>query len=119
MALTVQDVAQICHEANRAYCLALGDHSQNVWAHSPEWQRKSAEDGVMAVINNPEQTGEESHENWLAFKRRDGWVYGEVKDEEKKTHPCMVGYFELPEEQRIKDMLFTMIVKSLLPFMQI
>ena len=25
--LTVEQIARVCHEANRAYCMSIGDHS--------------------------------------------------------------------------------------------
>jgi len=53
------------------------------------------------------------HESWCDFKRADGWVFGEVKDAGAKTHPCLVPYAELPEEQKIKDHLFSAIVTAL------
>jgi hypothetical protein len=42
-----------------------------------------------------------------------GWVYGEVKDAEKKTHPCLVPFSELPPFQQQKDSLFCGIVDAL------
>ena len=39
-------IASICHEANRAYCLSIGDESQPEWATAPDWQRVSAINGV-------------------------------------------------------------------------
>jgi len=50
---------------------------------------------------------------WLEDKKKDGWVYGEVKDAEAKTHPCIVPFEELPEFQKKKDALFCAIVDSL------
>jgi len=41
-----------------------------------------------------------------------GWVYGEVKDVEKKTHPCIVPYEQLPVEQQSKDYIFKGIVDA-------
>lgn len=46
-------------------------------------------------------------------KIEDGWVYGDEKDTEKKTHPCLVPYEELPEFQKKKDALFQAIVDAL------
>jgi hypothetical protein len=48
----------------------------------------------------------------LAEKKADGWVYGEVKDPEKKEHPCLVEYEELPKDQQAKDSLFIAVVRS-------
>lgn len=106
-------IAAICHEANRAYCKSIGDHSQVPWETAPEWQRASAISGVELHTDNPYSTPRESHENWRAEKERLGWVYGEVKDAEKKEHPCMVPFANLPIEQQAKDYIFHGIVNAL------
>lgn len=103
----------MCHEANRAYCAAIGDMSQVPWNNAPDWQRESATKGVEFNIANPDAPASASHDSWLAVKEADGWKYGEVKDAEKKEHPCFVPYEELPEEQKRKDTLFKMIVEAL------
>lgn len=102
------------HEVNRVFCTTLGDYSQPLWEDAPKWQKDSAVAGARAVLNNPKTTPEESHGRWLEQKFRDGWVYGEKKDVEKKTHPCMRPYHELPFEQRQKDHLFLTTVLSIL-----
>lgn len=102
--------ARAAHEANRAYCIALGDESQPPWENAPTNIRESAFVGVRGVLvagNGPR----ESHESWLAFKKSDGWVYGETKNAETKEHPCMVAYDELPEAQRAKDAIFVSTVR--------
>jgi hypothetical protein len=38
----IDQVARVCHEANRAYCQTLGDNSQPAWDDAPEWQKDSA-----------------------------------------------------------------------------
>lgn len=59
---------------------------------------------------------EDQHKSWCDAKISDGWKYGDVKDAEAKTHPCLVDYSELPAEQQAKDHLFTGIVTQLIPF---
>lgn len=112
MAMTIEAIARICHEANRAYCMALGDGSQPAWEDAPEWQRASAIKGVRFHRGNPHAGPEASHESWLREKEADGWKWGPVKDPEKKEHPCFVPFDELPEEQQLKDVLFTNIVDA-------
>lgn len=107
----VIEAAMAAHEVNRAYCVALGDESQLPWAEAPEWQRKSAIAGVEEIRANPGLTPEQSHEGWMKLKAAEGWVYGEEKDQEAKTHPCMVPYEELPAEQRAKDHIFGAVVR--------
>lgn len=104
--------ARAAHEANRAWCIAHGDDSQPAYTLAPDWQRLSARAGVQGVLDG--NTPEQSHEGWLAMKRADGWKFGKVKDPEKKQHPCMVPYAELPPEQRAKDHIFVAIVQAFL-----
>lgn len=106
-------IAKIAHEINRAYCNAIGDHSQVSWEEAPEWQRRSAMVGVAFHIENPEAPPSASHESWLAEKEREGWKYGIIKDVENKEHPCFVPYCELPAEQRAKDYLFKAVCEQL------
>lgn len=111
--LTTEDIARVCHEANREYCARLGDNSQLPWDMAPEWQRRSAVNGVQFHIGNPGSSASASHESWLAEKEQDGWKYGPVKDPEKKEHPCFVPFNQLPIEQQRKDVLFSSIVRAL------
>lgn len=106
-------VAQICHEANRAFCLTFGDASQLPWDEAPEWQRQSAINGVEFARSNPSSSPAASHENWMKEKLADGWKRGPVKDPIRKEHPCLVPYAELPVEQQAKDHLFQAIVRAI------
>lgn len=114
MKITTEYIASIAHNVNRAYCQALGDHSQPVWEEAPQWQKDSAIAGVKAIWQKPNSTPKDSHESWMAHKLADGWTYGPVKDPAKKEHPCMVPYDELPPEQRAKDHIFRAVVLELL-----
>lgn len=107
----VDACARAAHEANRAYCIALGDLSQPSWEAAPDWQKSSARQGVGGALagNTPEQ----SHESWLAEKRAAGWKYGPVKDPEKKLHPCFMPYADLPPAQRAKDAVFVTVVRAM------
>lgn len=49
---------------------------------------------------------EELHDDWVKAYEELGWVYGPVRDVEKKTHPDMVGYWELGQLERDKDAVF-------------
>jgi len=109
--LVAQACARAAHEANRAYCLALGDTSQVAWDSAPDWQRSSCLVGVRGVLagNGPR----EGHVSWLAEKERTGWKFGPVKDPAALEHPCMVPYDELPPEQRMKDRIFVDVVLAM------
>lgn len=109
--MTNEQIARVCHEANRGYCDALGDRTQVAFDDAPEWQRESAVAGVDVALQGA--TPEQLHESWTAAKVADGWVYGERKDPVNKTHPCLVPYAELPAAQKVKDALFNAIVAVL------
>lgn len=104
------NVARICHEVNRAWCEACGDFSQKSWDDAEDWQRSSVIAGVEFTMNNPDAGDSAQHDNWMAQKAADGWVYGPVKDAEAKTHPCMVPYAALTYDQQVKDKLFRAVV---------
>lgn len=109
-----ETIARVCHEANRAFQLETGDPQPSPsWDEAPGWQRLSALEGVEKALDGA--SPEELHEAWCEFKRAHGWQHGEVKDETAKTHPCLVPYEQLPEDQRIKDDLFEAIVTALSP----
>jgi hypothetical protein len=115
----ILDIAQICHEANRAYCVTQGDFTQLPWKEAPEWQRTSAVHGVQHVVDNPDALPEDSHNSWLAEKTAEGWKYGPVKNAETKEHPCFVPYAELPPAQAAKDVLFLAVARALIPLVQL
>jgi hypothetical protein len=109
--LTVDNIAEACHEANRVLQRALDEPVNPAWIDCTEEMRESARHGVLGVLKG--NTPEQSHESWLKFKEDHGWRYGEVKDEDAKTHPCFVAYVDLPSEQRLKDHLFVAIVTAM------
>lgn len=111
--MTIEDVAKVCHEANRTYCASIGDDSQLPWDQSPDWQRQSAINGVKFHLDNPGVGPAASHENWVLEKLGGGWKYGPIKDADAKKHPCIVPYDQLPPDQRLKDSLFIAIVNAL------
>lgn len=107
----IDNIAQICHEANRRVQQINGEVVNFPWEQTSEALRESARDGVRNALSGAGP--EESHANWLEFKAQEGWKYGPVKDFAKKEHPCFVPYAGLPESQKSKDQLFVAIVKAL------
>jgi hypothetical protein len=112
--LPVNDIAQVCHEANRALQAVQADPGNPVslpWDEIGHEMRVSATTGVVTAMSGA--TPEQLHQSWCDFKIANGWFYGPVKDEVMKTHPCLVPYEDLPPGQQIKDHLFSAIVKAL------
>jgi hypothetical protein len=110
---TAARIARVCHEANRTYSVQLGDLSHVEWERCSKDLRDSAINGVLLMLDRPDTSAEELHEEWCDARREAGWVWGPVKDEERKTHPNLAPYDELPPEQQTKDRLFRAIVQAL------
>ncbi|HJF66153.1 MAG TPA: hypothetical protein K8U77_08595 [Slackia equolifaciens] len=43
------------------------------------------------------------HERWMEERRAHGWTWGERRDDERRLHPDMVPYNELPEAEKDYD----------------
>ena len=55
------------------------------------------------LLELTEKIAENVHENWSDGRIADGWIYGETRDDRKKTTPCLVPYSELSEEEKEFD----------------
>lgn len=43
------------------------------------------------------------HDVWAQGRIAEGWTWGEERDDQRKTHPCLVPYEELPDAEREYD----------------
>lgn len=50
-----------------------------------------------------EQLSENVHNVWAEMRIKQGWTYGQERNDEKKTHPHLVPYNELPEAEKEYD----------------
>jgi hypothetical protein len=114
--MNVTDIARVAYEANRAYCATIGDYSFQTWELAPAWQRQTNIKGVRfhleTLRGGAVPAPSASHDSWLEEKKREGWRYGPVKRADLKEHPCFRPYDELPADQRLKDYLFSAVVKA-------
>ena len=112
--MKIEDIAALAHEANRLYCISIGDDSQVRWDEAPQWQRDSSIQGVTAIFAGAVTSQEATHESWMEEKRINGWRWGAAKNAETKQHPCFVPYRELPAEQKVKDAIYFFLVSALI-----
>lgn len=108
-----EQIAQVCHEALRAWCEANGDESQKTWVEAEKWQRDATHAGVKFARENPQADAGATHSQWVDKKLADGWKYGPVKDGSLKTHPMLIPFEQLPEVEKAKDHLFRAVVEAL------
>ena len=43
------------------------------------------------------------HEVWSQTRMEQGWTYGKERDDQRKRHPCLIPYDELPESEKLFD----------------
>ena len=47
-----------------------------------------------------EQMSKNVHDVWAETRIAQGWTYGKQRNDELKTHPCLIPYEELPESEK-------------------
>ena len=55
------------------------------------------------ILELSELISQNTHEVWAMNLINDGWVYGETRNDERKQHPCLIPYEELPESEKEYD----------------
>ena len=55
------------------------------------------------LLELTEKIAENVHENWSIGRIADGWTYGETRNDEMKTTPCLVPYSELTDSEKEYD----------------
>jgi hypothetical protein len=109
----IQRIAQVTHEAMRAWQKANGQAPAPPWSRAPKWMKESSVASVTWRISNPNANASAQHDQWMAQKTADGWKFGKTKDAKKKTHPMLIPYRGLPVFERRKDALVNAVVDAL------
>ena len=55
------------------------------------------------LLDLTEKLAGNTHEVWAKRRFEEGWKFGLVRDDDKKTNPCLVPYEELPESEKEYD----------------
>lgn len=62
-----------------------------------------------------ERLARNTHEVWAQNRTQQGWSYGPSRNDERKEHPCLVPYDELPaSEQDVDRHTVTAMLKAIL-----
>lgn len=67
--------------------------------------------GTAWALNNPNATAEDNHMNWCRAKVEQGYLYGPSIDLNRKTHPSLVPFDDLPIIEQEKDRMDLLMVK--------
>jgi hypothetical protein len=112
MPYSLEQIAQVCHEATAGYQRAAYEKYPHLpWLQVTYETRECTIQGVQNVLDG--LTAQECHEAWIVQRKGMGWRYGRIKDEFAKRHPCMVPYNKLPVHQRRKNEIFAAVVQAM------
>jgi hypothetical protein len=50
-----------------------------------------------------ERLARNAHDIWARERLAQGWIYGPRRDDNRKHHPCLVPYEQLPESEKDYD----------------
>ena len=57
-------------------------------------------DGLEELV---ERLAESNHDHWSQKRIDEGWTYGPKRNDDKKQHPDLIPYGELPESEKEYD----------------
>lgn len=57
----------------------------------------------VELMNLSEVLAEHIHNTWMQGRLDEGWKYGDKRNDDLKTHPCLVPYSQLPEHEKDYD----------------
>jgi len=57
-------------------------------------------DDILSLV---EVLAQNTHDIWATGRIKEGWTYGESRDDKNKKHPCLVPYDELPDSEKEYD----------------
>lgn len=115
--MTSEKIAQIIHGATAPIGRIACGNPIPVWEDLSVGQRCRAAVAVDDLMRNPHiKEPEDFHDIWANPLYDDGWVWGPVYSLKTKQHPCLVPYDELPDAEKIKDMIWASLIEVFRPF---
>lgn len=62
----------------------------------------------QGILELTELLAKNAHDIWALQRISDDWRYGDRRDDQKKEHPCLVPYEDLPESEKEYDRITVM-----------
>ncbi len=106
-----EKIASICYAAARVVGASAGQDIP-VWSRANANEKLWIRGSVACCLKEPEASLEARHQRWTTAMDLAEWKHGKVLDYEKKIHPYLVPFLELPGEERFRRQLIEAIVLS-------
>ena len=101
-------------DANRAQARNISQHLHNLG-----YDCDSGDTPFPSVEEFDEETtlllAQNEHIRWMNERMSAGWIYNAVRNNEKKHHPMLVQWDELPEDEKKKDFD---VAKNIIPLLK-
>lgn len=108
-----EKIAQVAYAAIQEWCVVTKQEFNVPWAHlSPDYQNHIKVVVARAFTAMEVPTAKELHARCLAEGINAGWTHGDHVDRKKKTHPDILPWEKLSFDQRMKDFLFSNILRA-------
>jgi hypothetical protein len=106
---------EIVYDLLRSFNRTFHNQVLPTFAEAEEWEQAAASSSFVYVRDHPDLSPPEIHAEWLGTMRDQGWEHVEEMDAEKRTHPHMVPWDELPPWAR-RMLYITVTVIHILAF---
>ncbi len=111
--LKMVEVAKECHIANNNLMVTNNEIPNPIdWNDLSTHTKHINISSVKKIYDNPSITAKDIHDEWMKNKIKDGWKYGDVKDDELKTHHLIVDFDKMNDVDKMKDQIFIDIVNN-------
>jgi hypothetical protein len=98
-------IARMLHVVTNALKEANNEPVLPDWDQLDEENKEFSRESVVSILSGEVTTAEQEHNRWAASKMAAGWVYGPVRDNDRKIHPMLVGFHDLSAIQQAKDLV--------------
>lgn len=94
-------IASVAHSVQKGIDHAFGLPELHPWGLMGEEYKARLCLSVRSILIH-DKSAKSLHDAWMNRLMKEGWKLGEIKDNEKKTHPLLIPFDELPIEWKLR-----------------
>ena len=91
------------HAPNPPAFTANSQPQQSLLSYTPNPIRIEGVNLPAELESLTEQLAEHTHDLWASHRLAEGWTHGPQRDDQARTHPCLIPYDQLPETEKDYD----------------